>query len=325
MSWRSNLDWENAQLRAKIIQRIRQFFISRQLCEVETPLLSHGTITDQYIDSLTSRYDFLSDSSKGESDKMYWQTSPEFSMKRLLASGYGSIFQICKAFRHEEAGRYHNPEFTLLEWYQLDYDHMTLMDEVDDLLRYILNCNKAERFTYQQVFLEYVDIDPLNTTTEQLIDVIQQSKKLDNWLLSSADNDLLLQYIFSEIIEPNIGKTSPCFIYNFPLSQASLAKISQEDNRVAERFECYYQGVELANGFHELTDVETHLARFKSDNIKRKHLGKVLKPIDQNFIDALAFGLPSCAGVALGVDRLLMLALEAKHIKEVMSFTIEDA
>ena len=325
MTWQSTLSWNNAQQRAKILQQIRQFFADRNVIEVETPALSQGTVTDVHLEALACRYNFLTDSSDQKSKQLYLQTSPEFHMKRLLASGYGCIFQIAKAFRHEEAGRYHNPEFTMLEWYRLGFDHFDLMNEMAELLMLVLSCTQPTIKTYQDIFIEHVAVDPLIASREELITLISQKNKLSDWLTNEHDNDILLQFIFSEIIEPNIGNHVPCFVYNFPKSQASLAKLCPDDDRVAQRFECYFQGVELANGFNELTDYKNQLERFQEDNIKRNDICLIEKPIDENFISALSFGLPQCSGVALGVDRLIMLALKAEHIEQVISFPVESA
>lgn len=322
MTWQPTLTWEYAQKRAQILKKVRQFFDERNVIEVETPALSQGTVTDVHLDAISCRYNFLSDSSAEQSINLYLQTSPEFHMKRLLASGYGCIFQIAKAFRHEEAGRFHNPEFTLLEWYRLGFDHFTLMNEVAELLITVLDCNEPVQTTYQDIFIELVGLDPLTATRLQLLSIIEINGKLSEWLTVEQDNDILLQFIFSELIEPNIGIDSPCFVYNFPCSQASLAKISPEDTRVAERFECYFRGVELVNGFNELRDVDTQLDRFQKDNLQRKLLSLQEKPIEQNFISALSKGLPQCSGVALGIDRLIMLALRANHIEQVISFPV---
>jgi len=321
MNWQTTLSWQDAKTRSKIIQKIRMFFVDRDVVEVETPLMSHGTITDVHLDAFTSNYQFLPD----DEIKLYLQTSPEFTMKRLLACGYQNIFQICKAFRHEGFGRYHNPEFTILEWYRIDYDHMALMKEVAELLEYVLKCNEPTFVTYQQVFLKVTNIDPLNTTKTELLSIIDNSNKLSDWLVDENDIDILLQFIFTEIIEPTIGLTAPCFVYNFPSTQASLAKICSDDPKVAQRFECYFQGIELVNGFNELTDAEQQLMRFKEDNIKRTQHGKTERPIDYRLIEALESGLPDCAGVALGIDRLVMLAVNANEIQQVITFPIENA
>ena len=324
MSWQPTLSWENAKERMKILQSIRSFFISRDVIEVETPQLARNTTTDVHLEAFTCNYKFLSDSCDEKLTPLYLQTSPEFAMKRLIAAGYGSIFQICKAFRHEEYGRFHNPEFTILEWYRLGFDHFELMDEVAELLIVTLQCEQPEKMTYQDAFLNFVSIDPLTASRDELIKIIKDNGKLSNWLEVESNVDTLLQYVFCEIIEPCIGQKVPCFVYDFPSSQASLAQLSEADPRVAYRFECYFKGVELVNGFNELTDATQQLARFNLDNERRKENGLVEKPIDRNFLAALNSGLPQCSGVALGIDRLLMLALGLEHIEQVMSFTVEN-
>jgi lysyl-tRNA synthetase class 2 len=325
MTWQSTLTWQNAQKRAKILQQIRQFFAERNVCEVETPALSQGTVTDVYLDAITCKYDFLADSPAGHSTKLFLQTSPEFHMKRLLASGYGCIYQIAKAFRHEESGRNHNPEFTMLEWYRIGFDQFELMYEVAELLQTVLAGDKALFTSYQNIFIETVSIDPLAATFDELVEVLNKYDKAADWLIDMNDADLLLQFIFTDSIEPTIGLNEPQFIYDFPIAQASLAKTSTDDPRVAQRFECYFKGIELVNGFNELTDAKEQVSRFEEDNVKRKEQGLVVKPIDSNFIAALRNGLPECSGVALGIDRLVMLALDIKDISEVQSFSIERA
>ena len=309
-SWQPSMNWQKAKQRAQVLAQVRSFFLARNVIEVETPLFSRSTVTDSHCDVSTD---------------LYAQTSPEFAMKRLLASGYGCCYQICKAFRHEQHGRYHNPEFTMLEWYRIAFDHFQLMDEVEALLCVVLDCQSVERISYQELFINEVNIDPLNTHKAELLAVIVSHNKLSDWLEVEECIDTLLQFIMAELIEPKIGQVSPCFVYNFPASQASLARISTEDERVAERFECYFKGIELANGFHELTDAVQQINRFEQDNETRVHMGKVKHNIDGNFISALSHGLPSCAGVALGIDRLVMLALSATHLDQVITFPITKA
>ncbi|EJB1295665.1 elongation factor P--(R)-beta-lysine ligase, partial [Salmonella enterica] len=249
---------------------------------------------------------------------------PEYHMKRLLAAGCGPVFQLCRSFRNEEMGRHHNPEFTMLEWYRPHYDMYRLMNEVDDLLQQVLDCQPAESLSYQQAFQRHLEIDPLSADKTQLREA---AAKLDlsNIADTEEDRDTLLQLLFTMGVEPHIGKEKPTFIYHFPASQASLAQISTEDHRVAERFEVYYKGIELANGFHELTDAREQQQRFEQDNRKRAARGLPQQPIDQNLLDALAAGLPDCSGVALGVDRLVMLALGAESLADVIAFTVDRA
>ncbi len=314
------MNWEVAKKRSKILGDIRLFFKSQNVVEVETPSLSRGTVTDPFLDAFITKYNYLS-----KPKLLYLQTSPEFHMKRLLASGYGCIYQICKAFRHEEFGRQHNPEFTILEWYRLGFSQHDLIEEVSLLLAVILETNSVEKITYQELFKKHVEVDPLTANFEELYNVIEFHGKAEDWLFESNDCDLLMQFIFSEIIEKNIGLHKPCFVYNFPIAQASLAKECPEDSRVAQRFECYYKGIELANGFNELTDPKLQEHRFNLDNEKREHLGLSKREIDSNFIQALYSGLPQCSGVALGVDRLTMIALNKTSIDEVITFSIEQA
>jgi len=320
MNWLPNANIEQLQKRAKTVQSIRQFFIDRGLLEVETPSLSQAGVTDIHLCCFKTFFNGPLPSAVQEAagSPLYLQTSPEFHMKRLLSAGSGSIFQICKAFRNEESGRFHNPEFTLLEWYQVGFDHLLLMDEMDLLLQLILNCKTARRCTYQEVFLEVLNVDPLSAGLDELKNA-GGKLKLGSVLSEETDKDTILQLLFCVAIEPVIAADKPCFVYNFPASQAALARISDDDPRVAERFEVYYKGIELANGFHELSDAQEQLKRFQEDNRIRSQKGLPNMPIDQRFISSLAH-LPDCAGVALGVDRLLMLAAEQSHINDVLSF-----
>jgi len=325
MSWQANLNWEEAKKRARILAMIRAFFSERDVIEVETPLLCHSTVTDVYLDAFTTEFNYSSDSHCNDSTTLYLQTSPEFAMKRLLASGFGCCYQICKAFRHEESGRIHNPEFTMLEWYRIGFSHYQLMDEVAELLCAVLTCRASDKLSYQQVFQKYLNIDPLETNLLEMKKVLNKNSVQGSWIEKEEDIDILLQVAFSECIESFIGNDSPCFVYDFPKSQASLARLSIKDERVAERFECYYKGVELANGFNELTDSKEQLLRFKADNEKRLLLNKLERPIDKNFIAALTHGLPQCSGVALGIDRLIMLAMEKETIHSTITFTRENS
>lgn len=326
MDWLPNASIQQLQKRAKIIQSIRHFFIERGLLEVETPTLSQSGVTDIHLFCFKTFFigpELSSTKPTAAGLPLYLQTSPEFHMKRLLAAGSGSIFQICKAFRNEESGRFHNPEFTLLEWYRVGFDHFLLMDEMEQLLQLVLKCKKARRCTYQEVFLEILNVDPLTADIKELKKAGRQLK-LGAVLDNETDKDTILQLLFCVAIEPVIAVDKPCFVYNFPASQAALARISEDDPRVAERFELYYKGIELANGFHELSDAQEQLKRFQEDNRLRKLRGIEEMPIDQHFVNSLE-NLPDCAGVALGIDRLIMLATEQKHIDNVLSFAIRGA
>ncbi|KTD14564.1 lysyl-tRNA synthetase [Legionella gratiana] len=295
--------------RADLLAKIRYFFTERGYWEVETPIMARYGTTDVYLSNIEALF-------RGET--YYLQTSPEYHMKRLLAAGSGSIFQIARVFRDDELGRWHNPEFTLLEWYQLGIDHHTLMEEMDLFLQMILQSKPMIKKTYQQAFLEACAIDPLSVTVEELRQVLVRFN-LNNVLpWEEEDKDQYLFLLMSHVVEPFLSRESvPVAVYNFPMSQAALAKIN---NGLAERFEVYYQGVELANGFHELTDAAAQKKRFAQDQHLRSEKGLRSAEADQFLLDALEYGLPSCSGVALGVDRLLALALKQSELAQVISF-----
>jgi lysine--tRNA ligase-like protein genX len=317
--WQPTASVKNLLTRAKLLAEIRRFFTDRGLLEVETPVLSEFGVTDVHLATFST--EFISPF--GEQSKTLWlSTSPEYHMKRLLAAGSGPIFQIGKVFRNEEAGNRHNPEFTMLEWYRPHFDMYRLINEVDDLLQQILECPPAESMSYQFAFQQYVGLDPLSADLSELVE------KAEKHQLIGAENesrDTLLQFLFSTVVEPQIGQEAPVVVYHFPASQAALAQISSEDLRVAERFEFYYKGLELANGFHELSDAREQLRRFQQDNLQREKMGLPVRAIDTRLLAALQAGIPNCSGVALGVDRLLMIAMGTESIKDVISFTIDNA
>lgn len=324
MTWQPSMNWHCAKQRATALTKIRRFFEVRDVVEVETPILAHSTVTDVHLDPFITHFSYSADSHVSQDTLLYAQTSPEFAMKRLLASGYGCCYQICKAFRHEQHGRFHNPEFTLLEWYRLDFDHFQLMNEVADLLMELLNVPTVEKITYQALFIREMGIDPLTVDRNELLKLIDKNNKLSDWLIEEDCIDTLLQFIMAELIEPKIGRDKPCFVYHFPANQASLAKLSASQPNVAERFECYFKGIELANGFNELTNADQQRQRFIEDNKQRKIIGKEQRELDEKFLLALTDGLPTCSGVALGIDRLLMLVMNKEHIDEVITFNVES-
>lgn len=321
LNWQPSADISSLKRRAELIGHIRQFFVERNVLEVDTPAMSHATVTDIHLH--TFQTEFIG---PGYADgrKLFFMTSPEFHMKRLLASGSGCIYQIAKAFRNEEAGRYHNPEFTLLEWYRVGFDHHDLMNEMDQLLQLVLSCKQAERMTYQQAFVDVLNVCPLQGSMNELKSVAR-TLGLSDIAEPETDRDTLLQLLFSMGVEPKIGQQVPAFVYDFPASQAALAKINPNDNRVADRFEVYFKGIELANGFNELDDAEEQLRRFEQDNEKREKMGLASQPIDYHLIEALRHGLPQCSGVALGIDRLIMLACRQTHIDEITAFPFPRA
>ncbi|MFP3028965.1 MAG: elongation factor P--(R)-beta-lysine ligase [Arsenophonus sp.] len=322
VNWQPMASINNLLKRAKIIADIRHFFIDRGIMEVETPILSKFTVTDIHMSPFETK--FIAPVI-AKSTKLYLITSPEYHMKRLLAAGSGPIYQIIKAFRNEEEGRYHNPEFTILEWYRPHYDMYRLIDEVDDFLQQILDCQPTERISYQQAFQRYLNIDPLAPKLE--------IKQLCNAAVlfglheaeTEKNKDVLLQFLFTMGVEPNLGKDKPTVIYHFPASQAVLAEINKDDHRVADRFEVYFKGIELGNGFRELTDSEEQRERFEHDNQMREKIGLPKQTIDERLLAALDKVIHDCSGVALGIDRLIMLAVNAEKITDVISFSIERA
>ncbi|MDA9556739.1 elongation factor P--(R)-beta-lysine ligase [Vibrio sp.] len=315
-SWSPSASIEQLRERASILRQIRDFFYQRDVLEVDTPALSHATVTDIHLH--TFQTEFVGPG-YANGQPLYLMTSPEFHMKRLLAAGSGSIYQINKSFRNEESGRHHNPEFTMLEWYRVGFDHHDLMDEMDTLLQHILRVEPADKITYQQAFIQCLKVCPLEGSMQEL-KVVAGQLGLSDIAESEEDRDTLLQLLFSVGVEPSIGQKSPAFVFDFPASQAALAKVNTQDPRVADRFEVYFKGIELANGFHELDDAKEQRQRFEADNHKRIDMGLVPQPIDEHLLAALEFGLPACAGVALGIDRLVMLATQCDHIKEITAF-----
>ncbi len=324
MTWQPTASINNLLKRAKIVSKVRQFFADRCILEVETPTLSQYAVTDVHLSSFHTLFLKPGENDEQQGRKMSLITSPEYHMKRLLAAGSGPIYQICKCFRnHEEVSRYHNPEFTMLEWYRIQFDMMQMINEVDDLLQSILDCEPAERISYQKAFQRHLNIDPLEADHATLVEAIKQLNIELN--TDDYDRDTLLQCLFSFGVEPHIGQEKPIAIYNFPASQAALAAISSEDHRVASRFEFYYKGVELANGFKELTNPQEQKMRFEQNNIDRANQNLPPQNIDIELIAAMEAGLPDCAGVAVGLDRLIMLALDAMNLDDVISFTFERA
>jgi len=313
-AWRPSASVASLRERARILAVIRAFFNTRDYLEVETPIMARFGVTDVYLSNIPATF-------RGEQYRL--QTSPEYHMKRLLAAGSGAIFQLARVFRDDELGRWHNPEFTLLEWYQLHIDHHTLMNEVDALLQCVLGCGAMIRKTYQQAFLDACQIDPLQTDVTQLRQVLARYDLQSVLPNDEACHDQYLFLLMSHVVEPSFASEDvPVAVYDFPMSQASLAQIK---NGVAERFEVYYRGVELANGFHELTDVEAQRARFQQDNDARRARQLLICEPDEYLLQALQHGLPPCSGVALGVERLLALAFNYVSISETLAFDFSRA
>lgn len=321
INWRPEASLEQVRLRASILKKIREFFAKKDVLEVETPLLCHSSIGDPNILSFSTKFiPFGESESKGTT--LYLQTSPEFALKRLLAAGFPSIYQICKAFRNGEIGSKHNPEFTILEWYRLGFDHHMLMREMDEFLQFVISTPKGEKISYHEAFQKYLDIDIFTISSEELF-LLAKNKGI--FVDDQLSFDDLLELLMTKFIEPNLGKNCPTFLYDFPASQAALSRISPEDSRIASRFEVYINGVELANGFHELKVEAEQRCRFEEYLAERSRRHIELIPIDERFLAALKNGLPDCAGVALGIDRLLMSVTKRANIAEVLTFSTQNA
>ncbi len=315
--WQPTAEWPAVRLRADLLRRAREFFYEHQFLEVETPLLSSETIVDAELEPIAVNI--------GENEETFWlQTSPELCMKRLLSAGADAIFQITRGFRKEESGPLHNPEFTLMEWYRTGDGMEEGMGLLSDLFQRLMQTDPAKRLSYRNAFLEYAQIDPFEAepaayaqiaTANGLAVPAQLGDEIDDWR-----NLLLL-----ELVMPHLGQNEPVILFNYPASQAALAEICDDSHPVAERFELFYQGIELANGYHELRDPHELRRRTEEANRQRVAQGKRPLPPSRRLEAAMREGFPRAAGVALGVDRLVLLAAGKKELAEVMTFPINRA
>jgi lysyl-tRNA synthetase class 2 len=325
--WRPSGTLEVLKLRARMLERIRAFFSARNVLEVDTPALSAAATPDPALASLVTRY---TGPGAPHGQLLYLHTSPEFAMKRLLAAGSGSIYQICKVFRDGESGRSHNPEFTMLDWYRVSMSHHQLIDEVADLVMQVLAGSRAlqspEQLSYQEIFERHLGIDPHTATAANCAQAARaHGVTIPSGLFEHHDVAIWRDLLLSHLIEPELGRDRLTFVYDYPASQASLARIRPGHPPLAERFELYLNGVELANGFHELADVSEQRTRFERQLHARATAGLAPVPLDQHLLAALSEGLPDCSGVALGFDRLVMLAAGARSIADVMPFPVDRA
>ncbi|HTI95050.1 MAG TPA: EF-P lysine aminoacylase EpmA [Rudaea sp.] len=305
------------ELRARLHALIRAFFAARGVLEVETPVLSAGANTEPNIASFATRFSGHADSGSRE---RWLRTSSEFAQKRLLAAGVGDNFELGRVFRDGEAGRRHNPEFTMLEWYRVGWDHRRLSDEtirlVQDALALVGKRAEVRKIAYRDLFHEAIGHDPFSASDTELraalgdVRVDPSGLGRDDWL------DLLLTHR----IQPNFPNDRITVVFDYPASQCALAKIRPGDPPVAERFELYVGTQELANGYHELTDAVEQRARFLRDNVRRRERGLPELPLDEIFLAALESGLPDCAGVAMGIERLLMAMMTTDDIRDVLAF-----
>lgn len=326
IEWRPTASLEIVKLRARMLARIRDFFARRAVLEVETPILSAAGVTDPHLHSFTSRY---TGPSAPRGQTLYLHTSPEFPMKRLLAAGSGSIYQICKVFRDGESGRLHSPEFTMVEWYRTGLDHHALMDETLALVMDVLEGQPVlappEKFSYREAFERHVGLDPHRADSATLAAAAKRHGIETSVDFPHESPDMLRDLLLTHVVEPQLGRGRLMALYDYPASQAAQARVRPGTPPLASRFEIYLEGIELANGFHELTDTAEQRARFERDLAKRWERGLPAVPMDEQLLTALKSGLPHCAGVALGFDRLVMAAVDAQSIGEVLAFPIDRA
>jgi lysyl-tRNA synthetase class 2 len=315
LRWRPDAVAATLKARAELNGSVRAFFVARGVLEVETPILSAHATVDRFIESFRT------------ADGRWLQTSPEFAMKRLLAAGSGPIFQIARVFRLEEQGRHHNPEFTMLEWYRPGLSMHQLMDEVEALMRVLVGGDSAfDRLSYRDAFLRYAGFDPHASSAAEM-----RAAAIAADLVSANDfveesSDFWLDLWMSRVVSPTLGTATPSFVYDFPASQSALAQVRHDTPPVAERFELFWRGIELANGFHELADANEQRARFEADQQYRSDAELVVPPYDAHLIAALGSGdFPDCSGVALGLDRVLMLKLGLSELKQVLAFSSDRA
>lgn len=317
LSYQPTCDLNAIRARADLYQKIRLFFAERQVIEVETPILSSAAVTDVYLASVaTTRH------VQGKAQQHYLQTSPEFAMKRLLASGIGAIYQICKVFRDDEHGRKHNSEFTMLEWYRPEFSLRQLMHETTELLQQCCTARFSDMrpivLSYKHAFFDRLEINPMTATLQQL----KQTAQRVGLTIDLGDDRLgYIDLLFSHMVEPSLGFDTPVFLTDFPPEMASLAKTHRDDDgeEVAARFELYIDGLELANAYDELIDATVLRQRFDADNDMREQLGLKRMPVDEHLLAALPH-MPACAGIALGIDRLLMVIHRRMSLDQVISF-----
>jgi lysyl-tRNA synthetase class 2 len=312
----STMSLDRLRARAAWVRQLREFFWNRGFVEVETPVLSRDTVIDRHIDPIALRL-------SGNSVPYFLQTSPEYLMKRLLRLGEPAIFQIAHAFREGESGSQHNPEFTLCEWYRVGDDYQAGQDFLADLAQELLDVPGVERLTYRQAFQRWADIDPFSDSTKQIVEYAKRAAGDGDETFS---RELGLDILFTEFIQPHLGIDAPTLLVDYPADQAALAQVTKRAyGWVAERFELFWKGLELANGYHELLDPRELKDRQHRINQERVSDGKTALPEQSRLLDAMNLGLPPCSGVALGVERTLQALLGLETIAEVMTFPIDRA
>ena len=313
--------WANLHRRADLLRRLREFFHDRGFLEVETPILSADTVVDRHLDPFS-----LSVGPIGGKPRTLWlQTSPEFALKRLLVAGAEAIYQVARVFREDEQGPLHNPEFTLVEWYRTGDDFRAGMQLTSDLCEALLGCGSAEMLSYGEAFRRYVGLDPHRAEIDELREAARQCPSPPPEGLAVDDRDGWLDWLLTEQVQARLGVERPVLLHDFPASQAALARVRPGEPPLAERFELYVAGWELANGYHELLDPDELRCRNTRANELRRQDGKPALPEQSRLLAAMERGLPPAVGFALGFDRLVMLAAGARTIDEVIAFPWDRA
>lgn len=298
--------------RAAMLARTRQFFAERAIIEVDCPLATRGASVDAHIDLFPITH---------AEETYYLHSSPEYGMKRLLAEGIGDCFQLSHVFRQGEYGPKHNPEFTLIEWYRCGMAFVPFIEETCALIQLFLGALPHYFISYRQLFLDAFNLDPHSCDTQTLLSICKKK----NLIPHDHSKDALLNILLGSFIEPTLGSDTLTIVHGYPASQAALAQLEEEaGHAVARRFEIYYQGIELANGYDELANSHEQRQRLTLANETRMALGKELLPLDESFLAALD-KLPPCCGVAVGFDRLLMLRLKASSLEEILPFSWNNA
>jgi lysyl-tRNA synthetase class 2 len=315
--WQPTASRDKIRLRARLLHDIRAFFEQRGVLEVETPLLSTSPSTDPHLSSFSVRY---------RQRELYLNTSPEYCMKRLLAAHGDAIYQICKSFRDDELGPMHNPEFTMLEWYRPDFDMFALMDELGELVQMLTRNNDfadntIQMISYAEAFRQAAGINPHVTTAEECRRCARQHG-IEQPVGLEDNVDEWLDWLLTQLVMPAFRTDGFTYLYDYPRTQSALAKLykNQSGYTVAARFELFYGEMELANGFDELRDAGEQRQRFESENLLRQAAGQPPSIIDEYLLAALEQGLPPCSGVALGLDRLLMLFSGTETLEQVLAF-----
>ena len=321
LNWQPTATIGTLRERARLIATVRAFFAARGIWEVETPVLGQGGSTDVHLVSLSS----LARTDKGQR-KLWLQTSPEFHMKRLLAADSGPIFQLAKSFRDGEVGARHNIEFTMLEWYRPGFTLAQLIEETTALVEHVLpqSPGPVVYYRYRELFHRHLEVDPFTTSLVTLRALAaERGNMMSAQALAEEGRDTCLDLLMGMVIEPTLGQQELSVVVDYPASQAALARRHQDADGewVASRFELYLNGIELANGYDELTDAEEQRQRFDADNAERRRLGLPEVDVDAHLLAALEQGLPASSGVALGLDRLIQLALGKTRLEEVLAFS----